>query len=118
MVYEILGVNLLEVLKRTDYKGLSLDTVREMTRQVLIGLDFLNRVCKIIHTDLKPENVLVCLTDDEIKKIVEDGQLNSNDVFHERLRYYRKNFGFGNGEESSDDEQPTKTQNKQGLTED
>jgi hypothetical protein len=28
MVYEILGVNLLEVLKRTDYKGLSLDTVR------------------------------------------------------------------------------------------
>lgn len=28
MVYEILGVNLLEVLKRTDYKGLSIDTVR------------------------------------------------------------------------------------------
>ena len=72
MVYEILGVNLLEVLKRTDYKGLSLDTVREMTKQVLIGLDFLNRICKIIHTDLKPQNVLLCLTDGEIKKIVED----------------------------------------------
>jgi len=96
MVYEILGVNLLEVLKRTDYKGLSLDTVREMTKQVLIGLDFLNRICKIIHTDLKPENVLLCLTDDEIKKIVEDGQLNNRDVFKERLRYYRQNFGFGN----------------------
>jgi len=41
-----------------------------MTKQVLIGLDFLNRICKIIHTDLKPENVLLCLTDDEIKKIV------------------------------------------------
>lgn len=52
-----------------------------MTRQVLIGLDFLNRICKIIHTDLKPENVLLCLTDDEIKKIVEDGQLNNRDVF-------------------------------------
>lgn len=97
MVYEILGVNLLEVLKRTDYKGLSLDTVREMTKQVLIGLDFLNRICKIIHTDLKPQNVLLCLTDGEIKKIVEDGQLHNHDIFKERLRYYRQNFGFGDG---------------------
>ena len=95
MVYEILGVNLLEVLKRTDYKGLSIDTVRELTKQTLIGLDFLNRVCKIIHTDLKPENVLVCLTDDEIKKIVEDGQLSNEDVFMARMKYYRKKFGFG-----------------------
>lgn len=102
MVYEILGVNLLEVLKRTDYKGLPLNTVREMTKQVLIGLDFLNRVCKIIHTDLKPENVLLCLTDDEIGKIVDDGQLNNRDVFMERLRYYRKNFGFGNGKDSDE----------------
>lgn len=70
-----------------------------MTRQVLIGLDFLNRICKIIHTDLKPENVLLCLTDDEIKKIVEDGQLNNRDVFMARLKFYRQNFGFGNGEE-------------------
>ncbi len=70
-----------------------------MTRQVLIGLDFLNRICKIIHTDLKPENVLLCLTDDEIKKIVEDGQLHNHDIFKERLRYYRQNFGFGDGKE-------------------
>lgn len=70
-----------------------------MTKQVLIGLDFLNRICKIIHTDLKPENVLLCLTDDEIKKIVEDGQLHNHDIFRERLRYYRKNFGFGNGQD-------------------
>lgn len=55
----------------------------------------MNRVCKIIHTDLKPENVLVCLTDDEIKKIVEDGQLSNEDVFMTRMKYYRQNFGFG-----------------------
>jgi serine/threonine-protein kinase SRPK3 len=67
-----------------------------LTKQILIGLDFLNRICKIIHTDLKPENVLVCLTDEEIEKIVEDGQLSNKDVFMERLRYYRNKFGFGN----------------------
>lgn len=54
MVFEILGVNLLEVLKRYDYKGLPLDLVKEITRQVLMGLDFLNRICRVIHTDLKP----------------------------------------------------------------
>lgn len=65
----------------------------------MIGLDFLNRICKIIHTDLKPENVLVCLTDDEIKKIVDQGQLNNKDVFMARLKYYRQNFGFGDPQE-------------------
>lgn len=54
MVFEILGVNLLEVLKRYDYKGLPLDLVKEITRQVMMGLDFLNRICRVIHTDLKP----------------------------------------------------------------
>jgi len=77
MVFEILGVNLLEVLKRYDYKGLPLDLVKEITRQVMMGLDFLNRICRVIHTDLKPENVLLCLTDIEIKQIVENGQLTS-----------------------------------------
>jgi serine/threonine-protein kinase SRPK3 len=28
---------------------------------VLIGLDYLHRKCRIIHTDLKPENVIVAL---------------------------------------------------------
>lgn len=37
-----------------------------------MGLDFLNRICRVIHTDLKPENVLVCLTEEELRKIVED----------------------------------------------
>ena len=77
MVFEILGVNLLEVLKRYDYKGLPLDLVKEITRQVLMGLDFLNRICRVIHTDLKPENVLLCLTPEEIRKIVEDVQLSN-----------------------------------------
>jgi serine/threonine-protein kinase SRPK3 len=64
MVFEILGVNLLEVLKRYEYKGVPLNLAREISRQVLIGLDFLHRICKVIHTDLKPENVLLCLTED------------------------------------------------------
>ncbi|CAD7700906.1 unnamed protein product [Ostreobium quekettii] len=59
MVFEVLGDNLLKLIKRYNYKGIPLPIVRNVTRQVLIGLDYLERKCKIIHTDLKPENVML-----------------------------------------------------------
>jgi serine/threonine-protein kinase SRPK3 len=40
-----------------------------MAKQCLIGLDYLHRICKVIHTDLKPENVNLCLHEDEVKEI-------------------------------------------------
>lgn len=103
MVFEILGVNLLEVLKRYDYKGLPLDLVKEIARQVLMGLDFLNRICRVIHTDLKPENVLLCLTEQEIKQIVEKGQLSNKELYRDRLRLYREKYHLG--PVGSDDEE-------------
>lgn len=74
MVFEILGVTLLEIIKRYNYRGVPLPLVRIITKQVLIGLDYLHRICNIIHTDLKPENVLVCLTNDELNEIIDQGQ--------------------------------------------
>ena len=38
---------------------------RRMAKQILIGLDYLHRICGVLHTDLKPENILVCLTKEE-----------------------------------------------------
>lgn len=66
MVFEILGVNLLEIMKRYDYRGIPIPLVRRMAKQCLIGLDYLHRVCKIIHTDLKPENVVLSLTKNDL----------------------------------------------------
>ena len=59
MVFEIVGVTLLELIKRYNYKGIPLPYIRIITKQILIGLDFLHRICHIIHTDMKPENILV-----------------------------------------------------------
>ena len=66
MVFEIMGVNLLEIIKRYDYKGVPMHLCRRMTKQILIGLDYIHRICDIIHTDLKPENILLCLSQKEI----------------------------------------------------
>lgn len=83
MVFEILGVNLLEIIKRYDYKGVPLHLVRELTKQCLIGLDYMNRVCKLIHTDLKPENVVITLTKNELKGIKEKGVLKTTKMYQQ-----------------------------------
>lgn len=59
MVFETMGPNVLALIKRYNFKGIPVDIVRKVTTHTLIGLDYLHRVCGIIHTDLKPENVLV-----------------------------------------------------------
>ena len=46
-----------------------------------MGLDYLHRVCQIIHTDLKPENVNLCLTEQEVKEIASRGQLTTTKMF-------------------------------------
>lgn len=59
MVFSMLGCNLLTVIKAFNYRGIPIDAVKVMIRGVCKGLDFLHRKCQIIHTDLKPENVLL-----------------------------------------------------------
>jgi serine/threonine-protein kinase SRPK3 len=73
MVFEILGVNLLEIMKRYDSQGIPIPLVRRMAKQVLIGLDYLHRICNIIHTDLKPENVSMALSQSELQEIYRRG---------------------------------------------
>jgi len=82
MVFEILGVNLLEVIKRYDYKGVPLHLVRIMAKQCLMGLDYLHRVCNLIHTDLKPENVILNLEPKELKEIKNRGYLTTTNVYN------------------------------------
>ncbi|OIW09035.1 hypothetical protein TanjilG_16262 [Lupinus angustifolius] len=59
MVFEFLGDNLLTLIKYSDYRGVPLPMVKEICFHILAGLDYLHRELSIIHTDLKPENVLL-----------------------------------------------------------
>lgn len=59
MVFSMLGCNLLSVIKAYNYRGIPIPAVKIMIKGIAKGLDFLHRKCEIIHTDLKPENVLL-----------------------------------------------------------
>ena len=63
LVFEPLGCSLYKLIVRSHFKGLPMDLVRSVTKQLLQGLDYLHRKCKIIHTDIKPENILLVMDD-------------------------------------------------------
>lgn len=69
MVFEVLGHNLLKLIIKSNYRGIPRNNVKRIIRQVLEGLDYLHNKCKIIHTDIKPENVLVCVDETYIRKL-------------------------------------------------
>jgi len=72
MVFEVLGHHLLKWIIKSDYRGLPIPCVRSIIRQTLEGLDYLHSTCKIIHTDIKPENILLCVDDNYIRRIAAD----------------------------------------------
>jgi serine/threonine-protein kinase SRPK3 len=90
MVFEVLGENLLGLIKKWNHRGIPMSLVMQITKQVLLGLDYLHRECGIIHTDLKPENVLIEIGDVEqiVKKVVktEPGDAKENNRNGRRRR--------------------------------
>eukprot|EP01080_Neovahlkampfia_damariscottae_P000924 gene924-9833_t len=70
MILEVLGQNLLSAIQKYP-QGLPLKDVKKIARDVLQGLQYAHEKKSIIHTDLKPENVLFINPTDEIIKIME-----------------------------------------------
>ncbi|KAJ9649635.1 serine/threonine protein kinase, CMGC [Coniosporium apollinis] len=88
MVFEVLGENLLGLIKKWNHRGIPMELVKQITKQVLLGLDYLHRECGIIHTDLKPENVLIEIGDVEqiVKTYVNDEPKKKDDNPNGRRR--------------------------------
>lgn len=73
LVFELLGQNLYELLKRRQFRGLPVRIVRNVIKQALSGVKELTKR-KIVHCDLKPENILV--VSDEVTQLMVDSQKN------------------------------------------
>jgi len=72
IVFEMMHCNLYELLRNTNFKGVSLNLIRKFARQLLRALASLNSA-NVIHCDLKPENILLCHPRKSAIKVIDFG---------------------------------------------
>ncbi|KAH8120658.1 kinase-like protein [Phellopilus nigrolimitatus] len=65
IVFEPLGENLLALIERNKAKGVPRSLVKTIARQILLGLQYLHDECDLVHTDIKPENIMISIPDVE-----------------------------------------------------
>lgn len=91
LVFEMLSMNLYDLLKNNRFQGLSLELIRRFAIQLLNAISFL-RENRIIHCDLKPENILLKQPNKSGLKIVDFGSSCFDDQVmytYIQSRYYR-----------------------------
>uniref|UniRef100_A0A8D0F862 dual-specificity kinase n=1 Tax=Strix occidentalis caurina TaxID=311401 RepID=A0A8D0F862_STROC len=74
LAFELLSYNLYDLLRNTNFRGVSLNLTRKFAQQLCAALLFLaTPELSIIHCDLKPENILLCNPKRSAVKIVDFG---------------------------------------------
>ncbi|KAK2961471.1 putative SRSF protein kinase 1 [Blattamonas nauphoetae] len=59
MVFEALGLHILSLIRQYNDEGIPLPIVKHICKQILISLNYIHSDLNIIHTDIKPENILL-----------------------------------------------------------
>ncbi len=72
LVFELLSLNLYELVKRNRFRGLSLSLLRVLVSQVLAALAVLGDH-GVVHCDVKPENILLKSLDAGDVKLIDYG---------------------------------------------
>ncbi|KAJ1565073.1 dual specificity protein kinase kns1 [Nowakowskiella sp. JEL0078] len=59
MVFELLSCSVFDFMKDSGFNPFPMWQIQDMAKQILKAVDFLHRDLKLIHTDLKPENLML-----------------------------------------------------------
>lgn len=91
LVFELLSYNLYELLRMTQFKGISLNLIRKFAYQILTALCFLAMPnINIVHCDLKPENILLRHPKRSGVKVIDFGS--SCHASHRPYKYVQSRF--------------------------
>ena len=91
MVFELLSINLYELIIQNNYEGISLILIHRFAVQILVCLQYLTKQ-KIIHCDLKPENILLKTPDKPLINIIDFGSAcyeSEKKFMYIQSRFYR-----------------------------
>ena len=62
LVFEPLGESLCSLLARNSFRGFWMEDLQAFAKQCLTALTFLHITLRVVHTDLKPENIILLST--------------------------------------------------------
>ena len=69
LVYEFLGISLEQILKTESGNRFTPEVAHKLAGQLTTALDFLHNHCQVIHTNIKPENILLKIPEKDLVKL-------------------------------------------------
>lgn len=95
--FDIMGPNLLDIIvffEENYDAGIPIPIVKKITKQLLISLDYMHRIAGIIHTDLKPENIMIEIEKDKMQSFEDQiAAVNKLPLSMKFLETLKKNTG-------------------------
>ncbi|VDP28806.1 unnamed protein product [Schistosoma margrebowiei] len=91
IVFDLLGSNLYDLLRKNDFRGFTIHSLKKITIKLLNCLCLLRKQ-GIIHCDLKPENILIGLNNPSELKVIDFGSscfVNQKTYTYIQSRFYR-----------------------------
>lgn len=91
ITFELLSLNLYELLRQNNFEGFSLTLIHRFAVQLLVCLQYIAKQ-KVIHCDLKPENILLKDTEKALINVIDFGSScfeNEKVYYYIQSRFYR-----------------------------
>ncbi|ODV95556.1 hypothetical protein PACTADRAFT_50260 [Pachysolen tannophilus NRRL Y-2460] len=93
----------IEAVLKDMHGGLPIQLVKQITKQLLLALDYLHSKCGLIHTDLKPENVLIEIND--VEKLLKLIELDEKKKRRNYISKLNTNYGINRRRNSAQQDQ-------------
>ncbi|EGT57898.1 hypothetical protein CAEBREN_05561 [Caenorhabditis brenneri] len=80
MAFELCGPSLHNVLHQSNQRSIHMEQVRSISRQLLEAVSFLHDECGIIHSDIKPANLMTAISIEDVLSMAYDSFTTSFDM--------------------------------------